>query len=79
MLAQRFANEPGYFVCKAARMHYPAFRSQSVDIGSGIAEVARKIVVSTQAKRASTRRTEDFHPISLFRLSVPTVGKPQKA
>ena len=44
--------ERDYFISNAARMRYPAFRSQGVDVGSGIAEAACKTVVSTRAKRA---------------------------
>jgi hypothetical protein len=69
--------ERDYFINNAARMLYPAFRSQVVDVGSGIAEAAFKMVVSTRAKRADMRWTKDFHPIFLFLLSIPTMGKPQ--
>jgi hypothetical protein len=47
----------GYFTSNAERMRYPAFRSQGMQIGSGIAEAACKTVVSTRAKRAGMRWT----------------------
>lgn len=46
-----------YFISNAARMRYPAFRLQGMQIGSGIAEAACKTVVSTRAKRAGMRWT----------------------
>src|SRR6266571_4416908 len=55
--------ERDYFMSNAARMRYPAFRSQSMHIGSGIAKAACKTVVSTSAKREGVRWTKDFHPV----------------
>lgn len=49
--------EMSYFISNAARMRYPAFRLQGMQIGSGIAEAACKTVVSTRAKRAGMRWT----------------------
>ena len=66
--------ERDYFINNAARMRYPAFCSQGVDVGSGIAEAACKTVVSTRAKRADMRWTKDFHPIFLFQLPVPIIS-----
>ncbi len=51
--------EMRYFISNAARMRYPAFRLQGMQIGSGIAEAACKTVVSTRAKRAGMRWTPD--------------------
>lgn len=47
----------GYFTTNAARMRYPAFRAQGMQIGSGMAEAACKTVVSTRTKRAGMRWT----------------------
>ena len=47
----------GYFTTNAARMDYPTFRAQGMQIGSGMAEAACKTVVSTRAKRAGMRWT----------------------
>jgi hypothetical protein len=47
----------GYFTTNAARMRYPTFRAQGMQIGSGIAEATCKTVVSTRAKRAGMRWT----------------------
>lgn len=49
--------EMSYFISNAARMRYPAFRRQGMQIGSGIAEAACKTVVSTRTKRAGMRWT----------------------
>jgi hypothetical protein len=51
--------EMHYFIANAARMRYPAFRAQGMQIGSGIAEAACKTVVSTRAKRSGMRWTPD--------------------
>ena len=40
-------------------MRYPAFRTQGMHVGSGIAEAACKTVVSTRAKRSGMRWTPD--------------------
>jgi hypothetical protein len=45
------------FISHAARMRYPAFRAQGMQIGSGIAEAACKMVVSTRTKRSGMRWT----------------------
>jgi hypothetical protein len=47
----------GYFTSNAARMRYPTFRAQGMQIGSGMAEAACKTVVSTRTKRAGMRWT----------------------
>ncbi len=47
--------ERDYFIRNAARMRYPAFRAQGMQVGSGIAEAACKTVVSTRAKRTGMR------------------------
>jgi hypothetical protein len=44
-----------YFTSNAARMRYPVFRTQGMHLGSGIAEVACKTMVSTRAKRSGRR------------------------
>lgn len=49
--------EMDYFISNAARMRYPAFRAQGMQVGSGIAEAACKTVVSTRAKRSGMRWT----------------------
>lgn len=49
--------EMDYFIGNAARMRYPAFRQQGMQIGSGVAEAACKTVVSTRAKRSGMRWT----------------------
>jgi hypothetical protein len=49
--------ERDYFISNAARMRYPAFRAQGMQIGSGIAEASWKMVVSTRAKRTGMRWT----------------------
>jgi hypothetical protein len=49
--------ERDYFISKAARMRYPAFREQGMQIGSGIVEACWKMVVSTRAKRTGMRWT----------------------
>ncbi len=49
--------EADYFRSNAARMRYPTFRAQGMQIGSGVAEAACKTVVSTRAKRAGMRWT----------------------
>ncbi len=51
--------EADYFRTNAERMRYPAFRAQGMHVGSGIAEAACKVVVSTRAKRAGMRWTPD--------------------
>lgn len=51
--------EMSYFITNAARMRYPAFRLQGMQIGSGIAEAACKTVVSTRAKRTGMRWTPE--------------------
>lgn len=51
--------ERDYFISNAARMRYPAFRTQGMQVGSGIAEAACKTVVSTRAKRAGMRWTPE--------------------
>ena len=51
--------EMSYFLSHAARMRYPAFRAQGMQIGSGIAEAACKTVVSTRAKRSGMRWTPE--------------------
>ena len=47
--------ERDYFISNAARMRYPAFREQGMQIGSGIVEASCKRVVSTRAKRCGMR------------------------
>lgn len=47
----------GYFTTNATRMRYPTFRTQGMQIGSGIAEATCKTIVSTRAKRAGMRWT----------------------
>jgi hypothetical protein len=49
--------EAEYFRTNAERMRYPLFRAQGMHVGSGIAEAACKVVVSTRAKRAGMRWT----------------------
>ncbi len=49
--------ERDYFISNAARMRYPAFRSQGMQIGSSIVEASCKMVVSTRAKRPGMRWT----------------------
>jgi hypothetical protein len=49
--------EADYFTRNAARMRYPCFRAQGMQVGSGIAEAACKTVVSTRAKRSGMRWT----------------------
>jgi hypothetical protein len=49
--------ERDYFISNAARMRYPAFRAQGMQIGSGIVEASCKMVVSTRAKRTGMRWT----------------------
>lgn len=49
--------ERDYFMSNAARMRYPAFRAQGMQVGSGIAEAACKTLVSTRAKRTGMRWT----------------------
>jgi hypothetical protein len=49
--------ERDYFIRNAARMRYPAFRAQGMQVGSGIAEASCKMVVSTRAKRTGMRWT----------------------
>jgi hypothetical protein len=49
--------EADYFLHNAARMRYPCFRAQGMQVGSGIAEAACKTVVSTRAKRSGMRWT----------------------
>lgn len=49
--------ERDYFISNAARMRYPAFREQGMQIGSGIVEASCKMVVSTRAKRCGMRWT----------------------
>ncbi len=49
--------ERDYFISNAARMRYPAFRAQGMQIGSGIAEASCKMVVTTRAKRTGMRWT----------------------
>jgi hypothetical protein len=51
--------EAEYFRTNAERMRYPLFRAQGMHVGSGIAEAACKVVVSTRAKRAGMRWTPD--------------------
>ncbi len=51
--------ERDYFIGNAARMRYPAFRAQGMQVGSGIAEAACKTVVSTRAKRTGMRWTPE--------------------
>lgn len=51
--------EMDYFISNAARMRYPAFRAQGMQVGSGIAEAACKTVVSTRAKRSGMRWTPE--------------------
>jgi hypothetical protein len=48
-------SEREYFISNAARMRYPAFRAQGMQIGSGIVEASCKMVVSTRAKRTGMR------------------------
>ena len=47
--------ERDYFISNAARMRYPAFREQGMQIGSGIAEASCKMVVTTRTKRTGMR------------------------
>lgn len=47
----------GYFTTNAERMRYPVFRTQGMQIGSGIAEAACKTVVNTRTKRSGMRWT----------------------
>lgn len=49
------AVEADYFTTNAARMRYPAFRAQGMQIGSGVAEAGCKTVVTTRAKRCGMR------------------------
>lgn len=49
--------EADYFRTNTQRMRYPQFRSQGMQIGSGVAEAACKTVVSTRAKRTGMRWT----------------------
>jgi hypothetical protein len=49
--------EREYFISNAARMRYPAFREQGMQIGSGIVEASCKMVVSTRTKRCGMRWT----------------------
>jgi hypothetical protein len=49
--------EAEYFRTNAQRMRYPLFRAQGIHVGSGVAEAACKVVVSTRAKRAGMRWT----------------------
>lgn len=49
--------ERDYFISNAARMRYPAFRAQGMQIGSGIVEASCKMVVSTRTKRSGMRWT----------------------
>ena len=49
--------ERNYFISNAARMRYPAFREQGMQIGSGIVEASCKMVVSTRTKRSGMRWT----------------------
>lgn len=49
--------EADYFRTNAQRMRYPIFRTQGMQIGSGVAEAAGKTVVSTCAKRVGMRWT----------------------
>ena len=51
--------EAEYFRTNTERMRYPLFRAQGMHVGSGIAEAACKVVVSTRAKRAGMRWTPD--------------------
>ncbi len=51
--------EAEYFRTNAERMRYPLFRAQGMHVGSGIAEAACKVVVSTRAKRAGMRWTPE--------------------
>jgi Uncharacterised protein family (UPF0236) len=51
--------ERDYFISNAARMPYPAFRAQGMQVRSAIAEAACKTVVSTRAKRAGMRWTPE--------------------
>lgn len=51
--------ERDYFISNAARMRYPAFRAQGMQVGSGIAEASCKMVVSTRAKRTGMRWTPE--------------------
>jgi hypothetical protein len=51
--------EAEYFRTNAERMRYPLFRAQGMHVGSGIAEAACKVAVSTRAKRAGMRWTPD--------------------
>jgi len=51
--------EAEYFRPTAERMRYPLFRAQGMHVGSGGAEAACKVVVSTRAKRAGMRWTPD--------------------
>jgi hypothetical protein len=63
--------ERDYFISNAARMRYPAFRAQGMQVGSGIAEAACKTVVSTRAKRAGMRWTpEGLGAVLALRTSV---------
>ncbi len=49
------AIEADYFRTNAERMRYPLLRAQGMHVGSGIAEAACKVVISTRAKRAGMR------------------------
>jgi hypothetical protein len=49
--------ERDYFISNAARMRYPAFREQGMQIGSGIVEASCKMVVGTRTKRSGMRWT----------------------
>jgi hypothetical protein len=51
--------EGDYFISNAARMRYPAFRVQGMQIGSGIVEASCKMGVSTRAKRTGMRLPPD--------------------
>lgn len=51
--------EADYFRTNTERMRYPTFRAQGMHVGSGIAEAACKVVVSTRAKRSGMRWTPD--------------------
>jgi len=63
--------EMNYFISNAARMRYPAFRLQGMQIGSGIAEAACKTVVSTRAKRSGMRWTpEGLNAVLALRVAV---------
>lgn len=51
--------EADYFRTNIERMRYSLFRAQGMHVGSGIAEAACKVVVSTRAKRSGMRWTPD--------------------